>query len=989
MTKAAGALSEQASKEPGTELRVRVDAQATGMTIRKGLAGQTLTAVITYSVQFDFYAQSNGKTRITRSSPFLEGVDASHLDKDGIVRIGTIVTANLIAISAVSPLTSSIASRETNLLAAILGNDEEQQVRNSSEYFSVEHIGCTVAAVNRENIRDLPKRFEPGLIDRVTISLVRHDALAVGDFVANDGRSIAVVDVLDDESMPTDENQQAIDAIVPANGATVAVDQSIQKMIARRQKPSVRDTVEARSVGPYSLITLMPLKGHGFRGQIVTAMEIRWLLENRFVAIATELASLKCDDTFNRDKLRALDEGNQCFPLTTEMGAPESLFVVTEELRLLGLRVEIESRENCVALRVAPATRDWLLGVASQTIRKPETINYRTYRPEKGGLFCEQVFGPETHVRRQRAAHFELAAPVVPILFRIGEQPILCRLLGLEPDVIESIVSWRSGVTQRFDVVPIDHPDCVLKGAEAIEKLLQEHGKEVPFDLRSLIQNDVYVIPPDYRPLVLLDSGNFATSDLNDLYRRVINRSNRLRKLRELNAPPGIIDNEIRELQLCVDQLQANGWKSSPTMGRSDRPLLSGLDLVLPRICGEETKRVDWSASARAIVDNLTTKGQCTLPQTVFNCLRCNVDEPVLLTGGKSFVACKPILGQDLVIRMHSDTAAMLNLSEGATCIVHRPITSDAVDEANRMSTMTDAKRVANVSALEAGEQLNTLLSHVMTGEPIVWDSPHHFLLGGAGSLQRRQDNESPLPVEEDIRVTIRSAVPLPSLSELREVVESTERVSCVFRIFPTGHEPLPQQGRIGGRPWLPAGTEWPRTRDGRSVPFFAQLPISPMLNDSLPFQVDSEMLLTLFWSDDWWEAEATTAPYVFMHSTNELQLFQMPQELTARPRCRIETHFKKQLPSWPEIRQILRCHFDKVPNELLTVLKNEVDDDKRQVLEESRIGGRGYWVQNAFDDFVAQFVEDEQAGFSFGDAGSLYIFGHSPNELAAAVQSH
>ena len=987
MTKT-GAVGEQASNERGTELRVRVDAQATGMTIRKGLASQSLTAVTTHVLEFHFYGQSNGNTRITRSNPFLDGVDTSHLDRDGIVRIGTIVTSNLIAISAVSPLTSSFASRETNLLAAIFGKDEEQQVRNSSEYFSAQHIGCSVAAVTRENIRDRPKRFEPGLIDRVTISLVRHDALAVGDFVEIEGRSLAVVDVLNDELMPTDENQQAIDAIVPAYDSTLAVDPSIQKMIARRQMPSVRDTVEARSVGPYSLITLMPLQGQGVRGQLVTATEISWLLENRFVAIATELACLKCDDTFNRAKLRALNEGNLCFPLTTEMGAPESLFVVTEELRLLGLSVEIESRENGVALRVAPATRDWLLSVAAQTIRKPETINFRTYRPEKGGLFCEQVFGPETHVRRQRAAHFELAAPVVPILFRIGEQPILCRLLGLEPDVIESIVGWKSGVTQGFDVVPIDHPDCVLKGAEAIEKLLQEHGKEAPFDLRSLIQNDVYVIPPDYRPLVLLDSGNFATSDLNDLYRRVINRSNRLGKLRELNAPPVIVDNETRELQLCVDQLQANGWKSSPAMGSSDRPLLSGLDLVLPRICGEETKRVDWSASSRAIVDNRMTKGQCTLPQTVFNCLRCNVNEPVLLTGGKSFVACKPILGQDPVIRMHSDTAAMLNLSEGDTCIVHRPITSEAVEEANRMSTMTDAKRVANVSAFARGEQLNALLSHVMTGEPVVWDSPHHFLLGGAGSLRRRQDDESPLP-EEDIRVTIRPVVPPPNISELREVVESTERVSCVFRIFPTGDESLPQQGRIGGRPWLPAGTEWPRTRDGRSVPFFAQLPIFPMLNDSLPFQVDSEMLLTLFWCDDWWEAEATTAPYVFMHSTNELQLCQMPQDLTARPLCRIETQFKKQLPSWPEIRPVLRCHFDTVPNELLTALEKEVDADKRQVLEESRIGGHGYWIQDGFDNFVAQIVEDEQAEFRFGDAGCLYIFGRSPNELAAIVQSH
>ncbi len=575
----------------------------------------------------------------------------------------------------------------------------------------------------------------------------------------------------------------------------------------------------------------------------------------------------------------------------------------------------------------------------------------------------------------------------MPIIFRIGEQPILCRLLGLESEVIESIVSWRPGVNQRLEVVPIDDLNCVAKGAEAIGKLLNEYSKELPFDMNCFIQHDLYVIPPDYRPLILLDSGNFATSDLNDLYRRVINRSNRLRKLRELNAPQVIVDNEIRDLQMCVDQLHANGWKSNPVMGSCNRALVSGLDLVLRRICGNEPKRVDWSASARAIVDNRMAKGQCTLPQTIFDCLRCNLNEPILLTTGNSFVACLPIRGEDLAIRMHSNTAAMLNLSSGGICVVHRPITTAAVAEATRMSTLTEARKVKNISALDTNAQLELLLSRILSGDPLMLDTPQLMPLGGVASLRRRRDEECPLP-DDDIRITKKPVVSPPSLSELQEVVESTERVSCVLRFAPTDDEPLPHQGRIGGCPWLPASAEWPRTRDKHPVPFFAQLPISPTLNDSLPFPVDTEMLLTLFWSDDWWEAEATSAPYVLLHGTNELQLRELPQELQARPLFRIETELKKHLPCWQEIHRVLEYHFDKVPDKLLDELKKELDVDNRQVIEESRIGGNGYWIQDSIEDFISQIVDDEHCEFSFGDGGSLFIFGRSPNDLAASVQS-
>ena len=987
MSNAGGSLGDTSTNEFRADARVYVSTQATGVTLRRGLVGQSLTAEITKSIEFKFYSSSRGNTRITRDNPFLEGVDAKHLDGTGIVLPGTTVTPDLIAVSAVSPLSPAKATRENSLLAAIFGDADEQQVRDSSSYFAAEHDGYVVASVTRENIRNRPKYTEPGLVDRVIISLNRSDPIAVGDIVEIDGSSVVVVDIVDDDQMPVDEHQQAVDAIIPRVNAAF-VDNSIQSVNVRRQSPSVRDTVEARSIGAYSLISLMPLKGRGVRGQQITATEIAWLLENQFPAIAAELASFKCDDTFNRERLRELDEGRLTFPLTTEWGGSESLFIVTEELRLLGLAVDCEIRDNCIAWRIAPATKDWLLKAAPATIRKPETINYRTYRPEKQGLFCEQAFGPESHARRQRAARFELSAPIIPILFRIGEQPILSQILGLESEVIESIVSWQSGVNQQLEVVPADDPTCAAKGTLAIQKLLEACDKKLPFDLSDLIQQEVYVIPPDYRPLVLLDSGNFATSDLNDLYRRVINRSNRLGKLVELNAPQVIVDNEMRELQMCVDQLQANGWKSNPVMGSSNRPLKSGIDLALRRICGEDTKRVDWSGSARVIFDDRVPAGQCTLSSTVFDRLRCDPNEPMLLTAGSSFVGCLPTRSEDLATRMNSSTAKTLNLSNGGTCTVHRPITAEAVAEANRMLAMTETRKVADIPAPDSNAQLQLLLSRVVSGEPLVLDTPHLFLLGGAPSLRRCPDDESPLP-EDDIRTTKKPVVTPPSLAELREVAESTERVSCVFKVSTTDDEPLPHQGRIGRCPWLPANVEWPKTQKGEHVPFLTQLPITPALNESLPFKVDSDMLLTIFWSDGWWEAEPTSAPCVLLHGTSELELREPPTELQVRPLFRIETQLKRHLPSWDEINQLLQCHFDKVPDELLSELKKEIDLNNRQVLEESRIGGHGYWIQDSVDDFVAQIVDDEQLEFDFGDGGSLFIFGRTPNELAAEVHSH
>ncbi len=344
--------------------------------------------------------------------------------------------------------------------------------------------------------------------------------------------------------------------------------------------------------------------------------------------------------------------------------------------------------------------RSWSFG----EVKKPETINYRTYRPERDGLFCERIFGPErdyecacgkykgtkykgiicdrcgvkvTHsrVRRKRMGHINLAAPAVHIWFFKALPSRLGTLLGMRTGDIEKIVYFQDYVVTdpgstdlEFKQVLTDdefreqhgkHPGkfTAMMGAEAIRELLspakldlhtlaaeirvelgetksKQKAKDLSKRLKLVEQirgsaNDpqwmildvVPVIPPDLRPLVLLQSGNFATSDLNDLYRRIINRNNRLKKLMDLNAPEVIIRNEKRMLQQAVDALFDNGRCRRPVLGSSNRPLKSITDMIKGKqgrfrenLLG---KRVDYSARSVIVVGPELKLWQCGLPKKI------------------------------------------------------------------------------------------------------------------------------------------------------------------------------------------------------------------------------------------------------------------------------------------------------------------------------------------------------------------------------------
>ena len=342
--------------------------------------------------------------------------------------------------------------------------------------------------------------------------------------------------------------------------------------------------------------------------------------------------------------------------------------------------------------------RSWSFG----EVKKPETINYRTYRPEKDGLFCERIFGPEkdwecacgkyrgmkykgmicdrcgvkvTHsrVRRKRMGHIELAAPVVHIWFFKAMPSRLGTLLDMKTSSLERIIYFQDYVVVEAGDTPLKETQLLTEedfrkareaygdgfqadmGAEAVRKLLmrldlvslsktlrenlqETTSKQKIKDLTKrlkvvealrdsdnrpewMVLEAIPVIPPDLRPLVLLDSGNFATSDLNDLYRRVINRNNRLKKLVDLNAPEVIIRNEKRMLQQAVDALFDNNRCKRPVLGSSNRPLKSLTDMIKGKqgrfrenLLG---KRVDYSARSVIVVGPDLKLHQCGLPKKI------------------------------------------------------------------------------------------------------------------------------------------------------------------------------------------------------------------------------------------------------------------------------------------------------------------------------------------------------------------------------------
>ena len=357
--------------------------------------------------------------------------------------------------------------------------------------------------------------------------------------------------------------------------------------------------------------------------------------------------------------------------------------------------------ENFDSIKIGLASPEMIRAWSYGEVKKPETINYRTFKPERDGLFCAKIFGPvkdyeclcgkykrlkhrgvvcekcgvevtQSKVRRERMGHIELASPTAHIWFLKSLPSRIGLMLDMTLREIERVLYFEAFVVIDPGMTPLqrgqlltdemyleaieEHGDefDARMGAEAVLRVAEDHRSAVGDGRRSarrwratssetklkrlskrlklieafiesgnkpewMVLTVLPVLPPDLRPLVPLDGGRFATSDLNDLYRRVINRNNRLRRLLELNAPDIIVRNEKRMLQEAVDALLDNGRRGRAITGTNKRPLKSLADMIKGKqgrfrqnLLG---KRVDYSGRSVIVVGPQLRLHQCGLPK--------------------------------------------------------------------------------------------------------------------------------------------------------------------------------------------------------------------------------------------------------------------------------------------------------------------------------------------------------------------------------------
>ncbi|MBI59573.1 MAG: DNA-directed RNA polymerase subunit beta' [Spongiibacter sp.] len=583
---------------------------------------------------------------------------------------------------------------------------------------------------------------------------------------------------------------------------------------------------------------------------------------------------------------------------------------------LLNLLKQGQQSEEFDSIRIGLASPELIRSWSFGEVKKPETINYRTFKPERDGLFCAKIFGPVkdyeclcgkykrlkhrgvicekcgvevalAKVRRERMGHIELASPVAHIWFLKSLPSRIGLLLDMTPRDIERILYFESyvvtdpGMTtlekgqllsdeQYFEAMEEFGDDFTAKmGAEAIMHLLTEldmHDEierlreEIPATNSEtkikklskrlkliealadsgnkpewMILQVLPVLPPDLRPLVPLDGGRFATSDLNDLYRRVINRNNRLKRLLDLNAPDIIVRNEKRMLQESVDALLDNGRRGRAITGSNKRPLKSLADMIKGKqgrfrqnLLG---KRVDYSGRSVIVVGPTLRLHQCGLPKKmalelfkpfIFGKLEARGlattikaakkmvereppevwdilaevirEHPVLLNRAPTLhrlgiQAFEPVLIEGKAIQLHPLVCAAYNADfDGDQMAVHVPLTLEAQLEARALMMSTNnILSPANGEPIIVPSQDVVLGLYWMTrdrvnalGEGMTFSSPQEVqraYAGGKVHLQARiKCRLTQVSVDEDGERT-----------SVRSIVDTTVGRVVLWRIVPDG----------------------------------------------------------------------------------------------------------------------------------------------------------------------------------------------------------
>ncbi|OQY41167.1 MAG: DNA-directed RNA polymerase subunit beta' [Fusobacteriia bacterium 4572_74] len=433
--------------------------------------------------------------------------------------------------------------------------------------------------------------------------------------------------------------------------------------------------------------------------------------------------------------------------------------------------------KNFDKIRIKLASPDKIQEWSFGEVTKPETINYRTLNPEFDGLFCERIFGPtkdwecacgkykrmrykglvcekcgveitKSKVRRERMGHIQLAAPVAHIWYSKGTPNKMALLIGISPKELESVLYFArylvlSPADTGLEIGKAQKRKKLVKRLKVVRDLLSSKNSPAWMILKS-----VPIIPADLRPMVQLDGGRFATSDLNDLYRRVINRNNRLKKLLDIGAPEIVVKNEKRMLQEAVDALIDNGRRGKPVVAQNNRELKSLSDMLKGKqgrfrqnLLG---KRVDYSARSVIVVGPTLKLHECGIPKKMAlelykpfimrelvkreiagtiktakklvedadDCVwevieDVIADHPVLLNRAPtlhrlSIQAFQPVLIEGKAIRLHPLACAAFNADfDGDQMAVHLVLSPESIMEAKTLMMASN-----NIIALSNGEPI-------------------------------------------------------------------------------------------------------------------------------------------------------------------------------------------------------------------------------------------------------------------------------------------
>ena len=580
------------------------------------------------------------------------------------------------------------------------------------------------------------------------------------------------------------------------------------------------------------------------------------------------------------------------------------------------LNKKMQQSEEFDSLRIGLASPDMIRSWSYGEVKKPETINYRTFKPERDGLFCAKIFGPNkdyeclcgkykrlkhrgvicekcgvevalAKVRRERMGHIELASPVAHIWFLKSLPSRIGLLMDMTLRDIERVLYFESfvvidpGLTDLEKCQLLDDEQYIAAleeygdefearmGAEAVQALMEDMDLEEEIAIireelpqtnsetkikkltkrlklmeafvqsgnkpEWMILNVLPVLPPDLRPLVPLEGGRFATSDLNDLYRRVINRNNRLKRLLDLSAPDIIVRNEKRMLQESVDALLDNGRRGRAITGTNKRPLKSLADMIKGKqgrfrqnLLG---KRVDYSGRSVIVVGPTLRLHQCGLPKkmalelfkpfifgklegrglaTTIKAAKKMVERetpevwdilaevirehPVLLNRAPTLhrlgiQAFEPVLIEGKAIQLHPLVCTAYNADfDGDQMAVHVPLTLEAQLEARALMMSTN-----NVLLPADGEPIIVPSQDVVLG--VYWMTRERINDQGEGMAfsdieevsRARLSGQVGLQARVKVRVTQKVADEKGKLRETREVVDTTVGRALIYEIVPTG----------------------------------------------------------------------------------------------------------------------------------------------------------------------------------------------------------